>query len=399
MMSTAITALTQGGSAEGGQQNTVVRENPSTNPTNNGDLEACQMRSQQEVSDVRRNPNQYFRDRATTMITVYQGTSGIAAVAGVIALIAGVLLRDPYVATMGVCLVFLGSGGCIIAGKYRDLKSHNQIFEDMLEENSRLKGQVHFFEDQNKSLEQSNNHLKGQVGELSNKVVALQQTVTRFDQENEELKQSNEQLSLQIFDLSEKVKELLQNIRRFDEENEELKSSNKSLRNHVESLEVMSGKFEVSVGEMVKNEQSFRLLKDQYETLQRQFLSAQEKEIAHDKERQKIDGLRQDREENMLIREEEGIRQLQLLAEKEESLLIQEQRIMEGLNQLHGKEVQLKKQEEIIVKSFTDFAIERRDLIHLRDLISKIRIRFPQVVSELEAESLSFVDIPKGFLV
>ncbi len=332
------------------------------------------------------------------MITIYQGTSGVAAVAGVVALVAGVLLKDPYVATMGICLIFLGSGGCILAGKYRDLKSHNQIFEDMLEENSRLKGQVHFFEDQNKNLEQSNNHLKGQVGELSNKVVALQQTVTRFDQENEELRESNAQLSLQIADLTERLKELLQNVRRFDQENEELKTSNQSLKGHVASLESMSGKFEISVGEMVKNEQSFKLLKDQYEILQRQFLSAQEKEIAHDKERQKIDGLRQDREEQMLLREEEGIRQLQLLALKEETLLKQEEGIIQGLQLLQQKESGLKLQEERIVRSFTEFSIERRDLIRLRDLISKMRVRFPQAVAEVEADLVSFVDIPKDFL-
>ncbi|NDD99371.1 hypothetical protein EB008_03635 [bacterium] len=398
MMNTAITTLAQGGLTEGSESLPMGREVSSPKEPENMDLESGQMRSRQATSDSRQNRNQYFKDRAATMITIYQGTSGVAAVAGVVALIAGVLLKDPYVATMGICLIFLGSGGCIIAGKYRDLKSHNQIFEDMLEENSRLKGQVHFFEDQNKNLEQSNNHLKGQVGELSNKVVALQQTVTRFDQENEELKESNAQLCLQIADLSEKLKELLQNVRRFDQENEELKTSNQTLQGHVASLESMSGKFEISVGEMVKNEQSFKLLKDQYETLQRQFLSAQEKEIAHDKERQKIDGIRQDREEQMLLREEEGIRQLQLLAEKEEALLRQEEGLVRGLQFLHEKETHLKEQEEKIVRSFTEFALERRDLIRLRDLISKMRVRFPQAVAEVEGDLVSFVDIPKDFL-
>ncbi|MBM3194413.1 MAG: hypothetical protein FJZ60_01455 [Chlamydiae bacterium] len=179
----------------------------------------------------------YFKDRTAIMITLYQGTAGVAAVAGVVALIAGVLLKDPYILSMGVGLIILGGGGAVLAGKYRDLKSHNQIFDDMLAENSRLKGQVVFFEDQNKNLEQSNVQLKGQVGELSNKLVALQQTVHRFDQENDELRQSNQQLSEQILDLSSKVRDLLESVRKFNEENTELKNSNSALKGHVSDLE------------------------------------------------------------------------------------------------------------------------------------------------------------------
>jgi len=397
MITTNIVSLAAGGLNEPSTVTTVDVVAPAASSIEDVDLEAGQMRSRQLSTETRQNQRQYFKDRAATVITIYQGGCGVAAVAGVVALIAGSLLRDPYVVSMGICMIFLGTGGCILAGKYRDLKSHNQIFEDMLEENSRLKGQVHFFEDQNKNLEQSNNHLKGQVGELSNKVLALQQTVNRFDQENEELRQSNEQLCLQISDLSERVKQLLQSVRRFDEENEELKTSNSTLKSHVTSLEAMSGKFEVSVGELVKNEQSFKLLKDQYETLQKQFLQAQEKEIAHDLQRQKIDDIRQDREEQMLLKEEEGIRQLQALAVKEETLLQQEQVIIQGLHSLHVKEIELKNQEEKILRSFTDFAIERRDLLRLRELISRIRSRYPQAVDELEADLVLFVDIPTDF--
>jgi hypothetical protein len=116
-------------------------------------------------------------------------------------------------------------------------------------------------------------------------------------------------------------------------------------------------------------------------------------------QRQKVDGIRQDREEQMLLREEEGIRQLQALAVKEETLLQQEEAIIQGLHSLHVKEIELKKQEEKILRSFTDFAIERRDLIRLRELISRIRSRYPQAVAELEADLVLFVDIPKDFPV
>jgi DNA repair exonuclease SbcCD ATPase subunit len=362
------------------------------------DLEQASLQARTVSTDLRPQKQEYFKDRATIVISAYQGVAGFAAIAGTVAVIAGVLLKDPYIITMGLGCMLLGGGGFVLAGKYRQLKSQNQIFDDMLAENGRLKGQVHFFEDQNKSLEQSNSHLKGQVGELSNKVVALQQTVTRFDQENDELRQSNEQLSDQIGELTEKVKELLQNVRRFDEENEELKSSNSLLKGHVTNLESMSGRFEVSVGEMVKNEQSFKILRDQYETLQKQFIQAQEKEIAHDIERQRIDGVRQEKEEQMLEREEEGIRQLQLIAQKEELLLSREEEIMKGLSFLHQKESALKAQEEKIVKSLTDFALERGDLMRLRAIISKLRELNPQLVSNVEEQLVSFVDVPVDFL-
>lgn len=360
---------------------------------NNNDLESGSIQARKASREVQSN-REYFKDRAATMITIYQGVSGIAGVAGVIALIAGVLLKDPYILSMGVGLIFLGGGGAILAGKYRDLKSHNQIFDDMLAENSRLKGQVVFFESQNKNLEQSNVQLKGQVGELSNKLVTLQQTVLRFDQENDELRQSNEQLSGQILDLSEKVRELLESVRKFNDENAELKNSNSALKGHVSDLETMKGKFEVSVGELVKNEQAFRMMKERFEVLQTQFSTAQEKEIAHDLERQKIDLVRQDREEQMLIREEEGIRQLQLLAQKDEILLAQEAEIVKGMQMLQEKEVILKQQEERIVQSLQSFAVERADLIRLRQLISNLRQQHPQVIAQVEGELVVFVDIP-----
>lgn len=156
--------------------------------------------------------------------------------------------------------------------------------------------------------------------------------------------------------------------------------------------------FEVSVGEMVKNEQSFKILRDQYETLQKQFIQAQEKEIAHDNERQRIDGVRQEKEEQMLKREEEGIRQLQLIAQKEELLLSREEEIMKGLSFLHQKESALKAQEEKIVKSLTDFTLERGDLMRLRAIISKLRELNPQLVSNVEEQLVSFVDVPVDFL-
>jgi hypothetical protein len=359
----------------------------------NDDLENGQVQSRigsREVAPRR----EYFKDRAATMITIYQGVSGVAGIAGVVALIAGVLLKDPYILSMGIGLIFIGGGGAVIAGKYRDLKSHNQIFDDMLAENSRLKGQVVFFESQNKNLEQSNVQLKGQVGELSNKLVTLQQTVLRFDQENDELRQSNQQLSEQILDLSTKVRELLESVRKFNEENAELKNSNSALKGHVSDLETMKGKFEVSVGELVKNEQAFRMMRERFELLQTQFSSAQEKEIAHDLERQKVDSVRQDREEQMLLREEEGIRQLQLLAQKDEILLAQEAEIVKGMQMLQEKEVILKQQEERIVQSLQSFAVERGDLVRLRQLISNLRQRYPEAIAQVEAELVVFVDIP-----
>lgn len=357
------------------------------------DLESGTIRSRTASRDATLR-NDYFKGRAATMLTIYQGVAGVAAVAGVVALIAGVLLKDPYILSMGVGLIILGGGGAILAGKYRDLKSQNQIFDDMLAENSRLKGQVVFFESQNKNLEQSNVQLKGQVGELSNKLVTLQQTVLRFDQENDELRQSNEQLSQQILDLSEKVRDLLESVRKFNEENAELKNSNSALKGHVSDLETMKGKFEVSVGELVKNEQAFRMMKERFELLQTQFSTAQEKEIAHDLERQKIDLVRQDREEQMLLREEEGIRQLQLLAQKDEILLAQEAEIVKGMQVLQEKEIILKQQEEKIVQSLQAFAVERADLMRLRQLISNLRQQHPQVIAQVEGELVVFVDIP-----
>lgn len=103
---------------------------------------------------------------------------------------------------------------------------------------------------------------------------------------------------------------------------------------------------------------------------------------------------RQDREEQMLQREEEGIKQLHLLAQKDEVLLAQEAEIVKSMSFLYEKEAILKQQEERFVQSLQAFAVERGDLVRLRQLISDLRQRYPEAIAQVEAELVVFVDIP-----
>jgi hypothetical protein len=292
------------------------------------------------------------KGRSIMLITTYQYTSGVAAVAGTAALIAGAVLKDPYSVSVGICLIIVGGGGFFLAKKYKELRSHDQIFTQMLTENSRLKGQVEFFENQNQALQESNGALKGQVGELSDKVEKLQSTISRFNKENEELKRSNQVLSEQITTIEKQTDEIEDHLKIFSKENAELKKVNFDLKEEVEALESMSGKFQISLGEMVKNERAFNILKQQYELLQKQFSEAQKREIEHDQERQKLD--------------DERIKVLHELADRENSLVLQEAEVL---------------------KELKEFSKDRQDLANLKELIVKLKIKYP-LIEELQQITL-----------
>ena len=59
------------------------------------DLEQASPQARAVSTDLRPQKQEYFKDRATLVISAYQGVAGLAAIAGTVAVIAGVLLKDP----------------------------------------------------------------------------------------------------------------------------------------------------------------------------------------------------------------------------------------------------------------------------------------------------------------
>jgi hypothetical protein len=135
------------------------------------------------------------------LLTIAQSTSAIAALAGGASLISGVVLKNPYSLSIGICLVMLGGGSFFLVNKYKEIESKYKIFTELLDENKNLRVQFEFIENQNQDLRGSNGLLKGQVIDLEDKVLSLEIAVDRLNQDKELLRQSNQVLSDHIMQM------------------------------------------------------------------------------------------------------------------------------------------------------------------------------------------------------
>ncbi|MFI0434533.1 MAG: hypothetical protein ACH350_02240 [Parachlamydiaceae bacterium] len=316
--------------------------------------------------------NLYWGSVERKVVTLYQISAAVLTLAGVIALIEGILLRDPYIFSGGVIIIAISGGGALLAHRYRLLKNLDEVTTALEQENDTLKNSIQSLEQdigrfkiENQEFKKNVNALKTQIDQTKQEnqkfLIAnqtLEQELSKIQHMNQELKNSANQLSLTNKELNDKLSKL-------HEEIGELTSFNDQLNKQIGELEEASESISVSAKDLVTNRRALDLLKSQYETLKVQFQEAQEKEITHDLERQEFDKTRQALDKKQ--QEEEVAHDL----ENEE---LDKKRIAKEEEML-AREMAVAQKEEAILQQL-------QDLLKYKQLINAVKTLSPQVFGQ-----------------
>ena len=92
-------------------------------PQHDFDIEAQHPKQPGENEPEVQRISPYWGSIERSTVTIYEITAGTLALAGVVAIIEGILLKDPYILSAGIIITTVAGGGALLAHRYRLLKN------------------------------------------------------------------------------------------------------------------------------------------------------------------------------------------------------------------------------------------------------------------------------------
>lgn len=224
------------------------------------------------------------------LLNAYQYSSILTTSLSVVALVEGILIRDPKWITAGMVSMFLFGGGFILAQKYKKLKKLNEV----------------------------TNELETEVGTLSKEVGTMSSQNKKFKTQIEDFEKENKDYKINI-DLLQKTNSAAK------KEIENFKSENGKLHGEVEKLKNIQVQFSTNLGALENDTEALKLLKDQYDTLKERMIKSQ----IENEERLK-------KEQELNRREEISVNKIEQLQKRIESFS-QDKEILEKIKKNHPK--------------------------------------------------------------
>lgn len=253
----------------------------------------------------------FFGNPKKGIVIIYQVAATVVALAAVIGVVASILLRDKTGVAESTLLLIFSGGGAILAHKYRQLKSLNEVTDSLENENHGLKNQVKQFGEQNltlhmqiKTLESDALQFQKSNTELAISVQAFQKNQHDLDEQVVQFRTENGELAVKIQRIEKANQQLEEQLKSFNEENLQLKGT-------LEKFEKTSAKFSMNLGELVKNEEAFDLMRKQYETLKSDFEIIRQKEVDYDAQKRKLEEGRQKLDDEYRAKENEILQKLE----------------------------------------------------------------------------------------